>query len=206
MRAAVLALALSAALVPATVLPSAARAADGAGLPATSPANVPEPEGLWRGSLRGYTPASLRGAIVIDAEGLERLMADADPVLIDVGPADRKPPSMAENAPWMPAHRSIPGAVWMPGAGSGVDDEKFSAAFRDRVAQLTDDDLDRPIVTFCHPECWGSWNAGKRLLGLGYRKVFWFRDGVEGWQAGREPVTVKADPLWAPAAPADQPL
>jgi rhodanese-related sulfurtransferase len=28
-----------------------------------------------------------------------------------------------------------------------------------------------------------SWNAAKRAIGYGYQHVYWYRDGVEGWQA-----------------------
>lgn len=173
--------------------------------PADSPRNVAEPTGLWTGPMRGYTPTTLAGAKVIDAGELAKLAASENPLLLDFGPADRKPPSMAPDAPWMPAHRSIPGAIWMPGAGLGSADPAFARAFAVRVAALAGGDLSRPVVTFCHPECWGSWNAGKRLVALGYRRVYWFPEGVEGWQAERDVATVKADPVWALAAPADQP-
>ncbi len=172
---------------------------------AATPGHVPEPEGLWQGPMHGYTPNSVQGAAVLDTTALARLIAEKKPVLIDVALADKKPPSMSEATPWMPAHRSIPGAVWMPGAGSGSADAQFAGAFRDRIAKLTGADLERPVVTFCHPECWGSWNAAKRIVGLGYKYVYWYPEGMEGWQADHEPVTVKADPLWASAAPADQP-
>ena len=35
-------------------------------------------------------------------------------------------------------------------------------------------DKDKPIVTFCHPERWGSWNTAKRLTQLGYTHVYWY--------------------------------
>ncbi len=172
---------------------------------AATPGHVPEPEGLWQGPTHGYTPNTVKGATVVDTTALAQLIADERPVLIDVGPADKKPPSMASDAPWMPAHRSVPGAVWMPGAGSGVDDRQFAEAFASRMAALTGGDFERPVVTFCHPECWGSWNAAKRIAGLGYKHVYWYPEGFEGWQTEHESVTIKADPVWALAAPADQP-
>jgi PQQ-dependent catabolism-associated CXXCW motif protein len=176
-----------------------------AAAPADSPGHVPEPAGLWQGPMHGYTPNTVEGASVLDTAALTRLLAEKKPVLIDVALADKKPPSMSDSTPWMPAHRSIPGAVWMPGAGGGSSDAPFADAFARRIADLTGGDLSRPIVTFCHPECWGSWNAAKRLVGLGYKEVYWYPEGLEGWQAERDPATVKADPVWAEADPADQP-
>ncbi|PNG27419.1 rhodanese-like domain-containing protein [Methylocella silvestris] len=172
---------------------------------ADSPGHVPEPDGLWQGVMRGYTPNSVKGARVLDTAEAVRLIEEKTPVLLDVGPADKRPASMSQTTPWMPAHRSIPGAVWMPGGGSGTPDAQFSESFRSRVAALTGGDVERPIITFCHPECWGSWNAAKRLVGFGYKEVYWYPDGLEGWQTEREPVTVTPDPVWALAAPADQP-
>jgi PQQ-dependent catabolism-associated CXXCW motif protein len=172
---------------------------------AQTPGHVPEPAGLWQGPMHGYTPNTVEGAKVIDTAALANLLADKEPLLLDVALADKKPPSMSPATPWMPAHRSIPGAIWMPGAGGGGLDPKFSDAFRDRLGDLTGGDLAYPIVTFCHPDCWGSWNAAKRLARLGYSRVYWYPEGIEGWQVDHDSATVKADPTWAAADPADQP-
>ncbi|WP_336489739.1 rhodanese-like domain-containing protein [Methylobacterium nigriterrae] len=164
--------------------------------PADSPVNVPEPDGIWTGPQRGYTPTTLKGAKVIGIAGLDALMAEK-PVLIDVALADRKPEGFPADRPWLPAHRSIPDAVWMPGAGAAPIDPAHEAQFDRRVEELTGGDKGKPIVTFCHPECWGSWNAGKRLVLLGYTRVHWFPDGIEGWQESHETAVIKPDPAWA---------
>jgi PQQ-dependent catabolism-associated CXXCW motif protein len=158
---------------------------------------APEPEGLWQGPMHGATPRTLQGATVLDDAALQALLA-RQPLLIDVGPADKKPASLAPSTIWLPVHRSIPGAVWLPGAGSGSADPDFAQAFRMRMAGLAV--TDRPVVVFCHPDCWGSWNAAKRLVGLGYAQVYWYPGGVEAWQAAHETAEVKPDPAWAPPA------
>ncbi len=107
-----------------------------AAAPADSPGHVPEPAGLWQGPMHGYTPNTVEGASVLDTAALTRLLAEKKPVLIDVALADKKPPSMSDSTPWMPAHRSIPGAVWMPGAGGGSSDAPFVDAFARRIADL----------------------------------------------------------------------
>ena len=37
-------------------------------------------------------------------------------------------------------------------------------------------------MLYCHPQCWASWNAAKRAISYGYRKVYWYPDGIEGWE------------------------
>jgi PQQ-dependent catabolism-associated CXXCW motif protein len=183
---------------------SCAAVAIGLLLIGATPGQVPEPDGLWQGPMRGYTPNTVKGGVVLDTAGLARLIEAGAPVLLDVSLADIKPPSMAPGTPWLPVHRSIPGAVWLPGAGSGSDDAQFAERFRSRVAQLTGGDAGRPIVTFCHPECWGSWNAAKRLIGLGYSHVYWYPDGMEGWQAEHDVAAVNADPAWGAGNPPEK--
>ena len=163
---------------------------------AATPGQVPEPTGLWQGAPHGYTPNTLGGAGVVGTAALAKLLADRRAVFVDVAEADRKPANLPKTALWLPTHRSIPGSVWLPGAGSGSDDPSFREAFRKRMAEATGGDLTMPVVIFCHPECWSSWNAAKRMVGLGYSSVFWYPDGMEGWQADHDTAIVKADPRW----------
>lgn len=171
-------------------------------LAAAAPA--PEPSGLWDGPMHADTPATLKGATVLDGKGLAELIAKVHPLLIDVAEQEKKPPSMAPGMPWMPVHRSIPGAVWFVGGGFGTADPVYVEDYRARVAALTHDDLDHPVVVFCHPHCWGSWNGAKRLVLLGYRHVYWYPAGVEGWQKdGRDTQVVRPDADWQKALPAE---
>ena len=111
------------------------------------------------------------------------------------------PTTLAGATIWMPQHRTIPGSDWLPGAGSGTDDQAFTDAFRTRAATLTGGKPATPIVVFCHPDCWASYNAAKRLVGLGYTHVNWYRDGLEGWQDGHDTAVVRADPAWLASLP-----
>jgi PQQ-dependent catabolism-associated CXXCW motif protein len=165
--------------------------------PADSPVNVPEPDGIWTGPQRGYTPATLSGATVIDVDGLDALLARDKPVLLDVSMADRRPAGFPADRPWLPAHRSVPGAVWMANAGAAPLDAAREALFHKRVAELTGGDKQRTIVAFCHPECWGSWNAAKRLVLQGYTRVHWFPDGIEGWQERHPTTVIPEDAAWS---------
>jgi PQQ-dependent catabolism-associated CXXCW motif protein len=159
-------------------------------------ADIQEPPGLWTGPMYGQTPRTLAGAVVMDLAGVEAL-AGKKPLLLDVGPAARKPETFPASRPWLPTHRSIPGAVWMPGAGAAPLDTEREALFFRRIAELTQGDATRPIVVFCQPSCWGSWNAGKRLVMQGYTGVHWFPAGIDGWQDKHETAEVKPDVGWS---------
>jgi PQQ-dependent catabolism-associated CXXCW motif protein len=166
---------------------------------ADSRVSVPEPDGVWTGPMRGHTPLTLQGGAVVDLAALDAVMAN-QPVLLDVAAAEKKPADFPQDMPWLPIHRSIPGAVWLPGAGAAPLDPAREALFYERVAALTKGDKAKAIVTFCHPECWGSWNAAKRLVLQGYTGVRWFPEGIEGWQDAHETAVVKPDPAWADSA------
>jgi PQQ-dependent catabolism-associated CXXCW motif protein len=163
--------------------------------PGSSLGDAPEPEGLWTGPMYGRTPRTLGGAVVVDLAALEALMA-GNPLLLDVGPADRKPENFPRDRPWLPIHRSVPRAIWMPGAGDALLGAEREELFYRRIGELMQGDKTRPIVVFCRPDCWGSWNAGKRLVTQGYTGVHWFRDGIEAWQDKHETAEIKPDPGW----------
>jgi PQQ-dependent catabolism-associated CXXCW motif protein len=64
--------------------------------------------------------------------------------------------------------------------------------FRKLLSQATGGDHDHVVVIYCHERCWLSWNAAKRAIGYGYRRVHWFPEGVEGWRAaGNTTATAK---------------
>ncbi len=162
---------------------------------------VEEPSGLWTGPLAGDTPATMQGAVVIGVAELDKLMADK-PLLIDVGPADRKPDNLPASAIWKPVHRSIPGAIWFPGAGRGdLPQDKVDVLLR-RIDELANGNKDTLVVTFCQPRCWGSWNVGKRLVEAGYASVHWLPAGVAGWQEDHPTSIVPPEPGWEPKPPA----
>ncbi|WP_082508082.1 rhodanese-like domain-containing protein [Methylobacterium sp. Leaf113] len=171
----------------------------GAAAPADSPVAVPEPAGYWDGALQGYTPKTLAGATVIDAEAVEALIGAGNTLLIDVSESDPTPRDLAPGRLWRPIHRAIPDSIWLPGAGSGTLSAQDAAALAERIETLTRGDRTRPVVTYCHPDCWGSWNLGKRLVTLGYRSVHWFPAGIEGWQERHDTGAIRPDAAWTRA-------
>lgn len=170
---------------------------------AVAPGHVPEPKGLHQGAMHGYTPNTVAGGTAVDTAAVAKLVDTQHPVLLDVAEKDRKPPSMGKGMIWLPDHRSLPGAVFLQDGGKGDLDPAFAKAFLARVAALSGGDKAKPIVTFCHPDCWGSWNAAKRLIDDGYTKVYWYSEGVEGWQAEHDTRIVKPDATWVASLPTD---
>jgi PQQ-dependent catabolism-associated CXXCW motif protein len=163
-------------------------------------AEVPEPQTYWMGPLHSEVPATLSGAEVIHAPGLDALLHGGQAVLVDAASVPHRPENLAPETIWKPVpHENIAGSIWIPGIGEGNIDKNIEAYFRDRLTALTGNDLDRPIVFYCHPHCWASWNAAKRAMGYGYRNVAWYPDGAEGWQDAEHPLVI-AQPEGPPQA------
>ena len=51
---------------------------------------------------------------------------------------------------------------------------------------------DAPVVFYCLANCWMSWNAAKRAASWGYTRVYWYRDGTDGWEAAGLPLAAAA--------------
>lgn len=154
---------------------------------------VPEPEGYRTADYHAPVPATLAGTTVLDTEALLELIGRERPVLVDVHAGARRPPEGRDGL-WIPPEReSLPGAVWLPNVGVGTPPDDLLAYFRDSLAVLTGGRRDRPLVFFCSRDCWLSWNAAKRARDeLGYTRVYWYPDGVDGWhEAGRPLLRVR---------------
>ena len=146
---------------------------------------VPEPPGYRTDRYRSMVPATLEGATVLDTAGLLALLDSTEPILVDVLPKQRPAPGRNAEMPWMERGRAhIPGSVWLPNTGYGELSPDFAAWFEDELARLTGGDPDQPLVFYCDANCWMSWNAAKRAMQeLGYHNVYWYPEGVNGWEA-----------------------
>jgi PQQ-dependent catabolism-associated CXXCW motif protein len=154
-----------------------------------APQPVAEPAGFWTGPMQGAVPASIAGGQVVDTQQLAALM-QSHPVLIDVAMSPHRPDNIAAEAWAPPPHHTVPGAVWLTGVGKGVIAPTVDMWYRARLQALTGGDPAKPIVVFCHPNCWGSWNAARRAIQYGYTAVHWYPEGVEGWQDAGQPTSV----------------
>jgi quinoprotein dehydrogenase-associated probable ABC transporter substrate-binding protein/PQQ-dependent catabolism-associated CXXCW motif protein len=168
--------------------PDAARTASG----------VAEPETYRMDGFRAPTPATIKGGKVITTEQAKRLVEAGDAILIDVLPRPPKPQGLKDEDIWRPKPRyNIPGSVWLPNTGFGALSEPAEAYFKDNLSQLTGADQSRPLLIYCLADCWMSWNAAKRAISYGYRNVYWYPEGTDGWTAAGLP-TEKSDPTPVP--------
>jgi len=135
---------------------------------------------LRQGELSAPTPLEIPGARLIATSELRELMsgtAESRPVLFDVLGGE--------------PHLSLPGAIWVPGAGRG---SSFDDDIQIRLAKLLDFTSrgvrGRALVFFCASlNCWLSYNAALRAVQLGYENVRWYRGGIEAWREAGGPVT-----------------
>jgi PQQ-dependent catabolism-associated CXXCW motif protein len=176
-----------------------ADAADTTKPPPANTAPAPEPPGFWTGPINSAVPATIAGGKVINsARQLQSLLKQPATVIVDVSNAPRRPDNLATGAPWLPLpHQAIPGSLWIPGAGLGEIPPALGDFFRKQLAAATDNDATRQVIIYCHRACWLSWNAAKRAIDYGYRNVYWYRDGIEGWKAAHFPTAV-IEPRVAP--------
>ena len=144
-----------------------------------------EPPGYWTGPINAPVPKTLSGGTVIHtAHQLRTLLKQGGTVVVDVSNAPRRPENLAPGAPWLPLpHHAIPGSLWLPGVGLGEIPVAVDDFYRQRLAAATNEHLARPLIIYCHKTCWLSWNAAKRAISYGYRNVYWYPYGIEGWKA-----------------------
>jgi PQQ-dependent catabolism-associated CXXCW motif protein len=81
------------------------------------------------------------------------------------------------------AHQSLPGAVWLPELGDvrlgSMESRRIGAV----LARATEGDKARPVVVFERNQSfgWYGYHAVLRLVGMGYRQIYWFRGGIDAW-------------------------
>lgn len=79
------------------------------------------------------------------------------------------------------ARMTLPGAIWLPETGRGALTPEIQSYLEENLSKATGGNKAQAIIVFCVADCWMSWNAGQRITALGYRNVFWFRNGTDGW-------------------------
>ena len=164
---------------------------DDVGAKAAAATTLAEPEGFWNGPVNDPVPHTIKGGKVIHTQALATLLKAKSVVVVDVSNAPRRPENLPASTTWLPLpHRAIPGAIWIPGAGLGEPPPSLDEYFRDRLAKATGNDMGRPLVLYCHQRCWLSWNGAKRAIQYGYRNVYWFAEGIEGWRKAKLPTAV----------------
>ena len=160
----------------------------------TANAQPPEPESYRMDDYRAPTPKTVAGGFALDTDAARRLWSSGAAVWIDVLPAPKRPANLPVSAIWMPVpHRDISGSQWLPDIGRGALSGELESYFRDHLEMATKGRRDTPVVFYCLADCWMSWNAAKRAVSRGYTQVYWYRDGIDGWEAAQLPMQ-KAEP------------
>ena len=155
---------------------------------AAASGTVPEPPGYRLDDYRAPVPATVAGGTAIGTAEAKALWTRHQALFVDVLPAPRRPPGLAPQAVWKPLPRlHIPGSLWLPDVGRGALNARLEAYFRDNLARIAHGDRAAPLVFYCLAECWMSWNAAKRAAEDGYTRVYWYRDGTDGWTAAGLP-------------------
>ncbi|MGL4634876.1 MAG: rhodanese-like domain-containing protein [Beijerinckiaceae bacterium] len=161
------------------------------------PSDLFDPKTGYRlNAMRQDVPESIPGGTRVGLDRLEAMIAQENPVLLDVLNND---PDWREQLSFglfykAPARYNIPGSHWLPDMGRGRLTARQDQQLRELLAQLTNNSPQRPIVFYCIADCWVSWNAARRAISFGYANVHWFREGTDLWiDAGL--ATEKATPL-----------
>jgi PQQ-dependent catabolism-associated CXXCW motif protein len=153
-------------------------------------AEVLEPDGYRLQDYRSPTPATLRGARVIDTQEAERIWRAGSAAFVDVLPRPPRPKTLPQGTVWHDKPRAdIPGSVWLPDTGYGELAPVMADYFARGLEKVTQRDRDRLVVIYCLADCWMSWNAARRALSLGYPNVAWYPEGTDGWGAALLPLT-----------------
>jgi PQQ-dependent catabolism-associated CXXCW motif protein len=124
------------------------------------------------GDFDAPTPTRIVGATTITTPQLRDMMlASPPPMLIDVLGGNQTV--------------SLPGALWLRGAGLGNSlHDQTQEKLGMRLSELAGGNKARAIVFFCLSKtCWLSHNAAVRAVALGYSNVYWYRGGRNAWQA-----------------------
>lgn len=148
---------------------------------AAASAQVALPDGYRMDGYRAPVPDTLPGATAVTPPEAHALRQDGA-VFIDVLPRPPKPDNLPEGTIWHEAPRlSVPGAIWLPNVGYGALADPTDRYFREGLAQASGGDTGARLVFFCLADCWMSWNAAKRAQSYGYSRIYWLREGTDGW-------------------------
>ena len=173
------------------ILASAAHAAECNPMP-----DGVDPDAGYRiGHYSAPVPDCAPGAALIAYEDVKMLAASGRAILLDVTPIDGSDPDPFDGTWGLPhPHETIPGATWLPETGRGKPEPWLEKYLRSNLDKLIAEKPGVPVIVFCRLDCWGSWNAAKRLAAWDYHDIHWYRRGIEDWRDNALPLEI-ADPV-----------
>ena len=144
--------------------------------------DVFEPEGYRTEDYRAPTPTALKGARVVTTAEAEQIWKSGGAIFLDVLPHAPRPANLPPGTIWREKpRRNIPGSCWLPDTGYGALAPATENYLRTNLARVTGGDRTKALVVYCLRDCWMSWNAAKRIIGMGYANVIWYPEGTDGW-------------------------
>ncbi|MEM0950352.1 MAG: rhodanese-like domain-containing protein [Pseudomonadota bacterium] len=153
------------------------------GLSNAKPEALFDPSTGYRMShFRAPIDRQVEGAVRVDAIAVQELH-EIGALLVDVHPL--RVYQIRDDGSWLHSQKqlSVPGAIWLPVVAWGAL-ESWQFRYLERSLQiLSEGDYEKQIVVFCRIDCWLSWNAAKRISEIGYRRVYWFAEGIDAWEA-----------------------
>lgn len=141
------------------------------------------PETLRKDHYRSPTPDCVPNATTLRIKDLQKLQAQSEkPILIDVFAILRRVDE-GFGSTWLPNqdHFSLPKAIWLPNVGYYILKPDIEHYLQQNLKRLTQDNMNKPLVFFCVADCWMSWNVVQRVREYGYTRVYWYKDGTDGW-------------------------
>lgn len=142
-------------------------------------------EGYRLPPFKAPVTAPLPGVTTLDDDGLQALLNTPGVRLIDVYRLPWHGGLFLQDGP----HLSIPGSVWLPNVGDSTLTAAWERYFIRSLDALRAGADSAPLVFFCRADCWLSWNAACRARALGYDALYWYANGVDGWQASGHALT-----------------
>ncbi|MBR2513726.1 MAG: sulfurtransferase [Halomonas sp.] len=144
-----------------------------------------EPSGLF--NQQGYrlppyrtsVTAPIPGVTALNDGAFSALVASPPAILVDVYALTWHDGMFLQDSP----HLTIPGSVWLPNVGAPTLEEEWIGYFADALDALREYEEGAPLVFFCRADCWLAWNAARRAQAMGYEGLYWYPNGVDGWQA-----------------------
>jgi len=149
-------------------------------------------QGYRIGTYRRATPDSAPAGQLLTTPRLQELIQKQSPVLIDVQSITVRAETAEFGFAWLPSktRRHIEGSTWLPNVGYGELDARMKRYFQSNLQRLTKGDKDRALVFYCVVDCWMSWNAVRRASDWGYRNLYWYPQGTDGWEQAGLPLVV----------------
>ena len=136
-------------------------------------------DGYRSKSYRSPTPTDTSFATVVDAQDIVKLLKENEHVVvIDVVPLEMNGATFIQAKD----HEGIVNSIWLPNVGFGEIDRMTQNYLVDNLNIAMHKNNNTLFIFYCKIDCWMSWNAARRAASLGFKNIFWYKNGIEGWK------------------------